>query len=279
MPWRTGASGGCCGSWGCVLPPASRNPSGASRPPSPRSSSGVRPPPSPTVPPQGPPRICQSHPGVPRNRLQVRGGAGGCGTPRCGAGSEPLSLCPSAEPLPAGLGSDSESEEPVPVPVPVPVPSPVPPRTKRRRELASEDEDGGSSGGFSPSALSWGLSGHCWAGVIQSLSPLPHPWGAQPSPLSLHPQAPSRPPQLPAPRRMRRRRKRIHSPGGGGSASAAWKRKRRRTERLPISCLCPGLVLFPGLFADFIGLLQLFCSFSWVSTDFLGFLQISFCRF
>ncbi|NXI82361.1 TIM protein, partial [Rhipidura dahli] len=53
-----------------------------------------------------------------------------------------------AEPLPAGLGSDSESEEPVPVPVPVP--SPVQPRTKRRRELASEDEDCGSSGGFSP---------------------------------------------------------------------------------------------------------------------------------
>ncbi|NWU04413.1 TIM protein, partial [Urocynchramus pylzowi] len=84
----------------------------------------------------------------------------GCGTPRCGAGSEPPSLCPSAEPLPAGLGSDSESsanpcsEEPVPVPVP----SPVQPRTKRRRELASEDEDedGGSSGEFSPSARSWG---------------------------------------------------------------------------------------------------------------------------
>ncbi|NWW39157.1 TIM protein, partial [Panurus biarmicus] len=66
--------------------------------------------------------------------------------PRCPQDPAP------AEPLPAGLGSDSESEEPVPVPVP----SPVQPRTKRRRELASEDEDGGSSGGLSPSAHSWG---------------------------------------------------------------------------------------------------------------------------
>lgn len=114
--------------------------------------------------------------------------------------------------------------------------------------------------------------GHCWVGVVLSLSPLPHSWGAQPSPLSLHPQEPSWPPQLPAPWRMRRRRKRIHSPGGGGSASAAWKRKRRRkrTERLPIPCLCPGLVLFSGLFADFIGFLQVFCRFFWGFYRFSG---------
>lgn len=73
---------------------------------------------------------------------------------------------------------------------------------------------------------------------------------------------------------------RIHSPGGGGSASAAWRRRmRRRIEELPLPCLCPGPVLFPGLFADFIGFLQVFCSFSGVSTGFLGFLQIFFCRF
>ncbi|NXT22321.1 TIM protein, partial [Syrrhaptes paradoxus] len=41
-------------------------------------------------------------------------------------------------------------------PSPVPVPSPVQPGTKRRRQLDSEDEDAGSSGGFSPSGLSWG---------------------------------------------------------------------------------------------------------------------------
>ncbi|NXX16703.1 TIM protein, partial [Podargus strigoides] len=50
----------------------------------------------------------------------------------------------------------------VPTPVPhccseEPVPSPMHPGTKRRRELDSEDE--GSSGGFSPSALSWGPVG------------------------------------------------------------------------------------------------------------------------
>ncbi|NWU86952.1 TIM protein, partial [Onychorhynchus coronatus] len=60
----------------------------------------------------------------------------GYGTPTSGGGPEPLSLCPSAEQLPAELGSDSESEEPVPVPVPSPVQS----GTKRRRELDSEDE-------------------------------------------------------------------------------------------------------------------------------------------
>ncbi|NXF42008.1 TIM protein, partial [Nyctibius bracteatus] len=37
-----------------------------------------------------------------------------------------------------------------------PSPSPVQPGTKRRRELDSEDEDEGGSGGFSPSARSWG---------------------------------------------------------------------------------------------------------------------------
>lgn len=67
---------------------------------------------------------------------------------------------------------------------------------------------------------------------------------------------------------------RIHSPGAGGSESAAWKRK-RRIEWFLIPCLCPGLVMFPGLFADFIGFLQVFCSFFW------GFLQVfwGFCRF
>ncbi|NXW11180.1 TIM protein, partial [Fregetta grallaria] len=39
---------------------------------------------------------------------------------------------------------------------PVPVPSPLQPGTKRRRELDSEDEDDGRSGGFSPSGLCWG---------------------------------------------------------------------------------------------------------------------------
>ncbi|NWT90405.1 TIM protein, partial [Lanius ludovicianus] len=64
----------------------------------------------------------------------------------------PQDLAP-AEPLPAGLGSDSESEEPVPVPSPVP--SPLQPRTKRRRELASEDEDCGSSAHCSPPPFLW----------------------------------------------------------------------------------------------------------------------------
>ncbi|NWY71547.1 TIM protein, partial [Erithacus rubecula] len=103
----------------------------------------------------GPPGAPQDLPEPPRCPQDVAAGerwGWGWGIPRCGAGSEPPSLCPSAEPQPAGLGSDSESEEPVPVPVP----SPVQPRSKRRRELANEDEDGGSSGGFSPSALSWG---------------------------------------------------------------------------------------------------------------------------
>ncbi|NWV80751.1 TIM protein, partial [Dasyornis broadbenti] len=49
--------------------------------------------------------------------------------PRCSQNPAP------AESLLAGLGSDSESEEPVPIP------SPVQPRTKRCRELTSEDED------------------------------------------------------------------------------------------------------------------------------------------
>lgn len=75
---------------------------------------------------------------------------------------------------------------------PGPVPSLVQPGTKRRRELDSEDEDDGSSGEFSPSALSWGAaealslrcSGHhwdlgtgrCWVPVDLALAPLPHPW-------------------------------------------------------------------------------------------------------
>ncbi|NXA23214.1 TIM protein, partial [Ibidorhyncha struthersii] len=42
---------------------------------------------------------------------------------------------------------------------PVPLPSPVQSGTKRRRELDSEDENDGSSGGHSPSALSWGAAG------------------------------------------------------------------------------------------------------------------------
>ncbi|NXL87580.1 TIM protein, partial [Alectura lathami] len=46
----------------------------------------------------------------------------------------------SAEQLPATLGSDSESEEPIPTPL----------GNKRRRQLDSEDEDSGGSGGFSP---------------------------------------------------------------------------------------------------------------------------------
>lgn len=95
--------------------------------------------------------------------------------------------------------------------------------------------------------------------------PLCHiPGVAEPSPHSLHPQAPSQPLQLPAPGRMRRMK--IHSPGGGGSASAAWRRK-RRIECLSVPCLCPGPVLFPGLFVDFTGFLQFF---SGVSTGFLG---------
>ncbi|NXO80223.1 TIM protein, partial [Sitta europaea] len=104
--------------------------------------------------PSGSPQHLPEPPRCPQEPAAGEGRGWGCGTPGCGAGSEPPSLCPSAEPLPAALGSDSESEEPGPVPVP----SPAQPRTKRRRELASEDEDedGGSSGGFSPSARSWG---------------------------------------------------------------------------------------------------------------------------
>ncbi|NXC78472.1 TIM protein, partial [Anhinga anhinga] len=41
---------------------------------------------------------------------------------------------------------------------PVPVPSLLQPGTKRRRELDSEDEEDGSSGAFSPSALPWGAA-------------------------------------------------------------------------------------------------------------------------
>ncbi|NXU15648.1 TIM protein, partial [Pardalotus punctatus] len=101
--------------------------------------------------PSGSPQGQPEPPRCPQDPAPGEGWGWECGTPRCGAGPELFSSCPSAEPLPAGLGSDSESEEPVPVP------SPVQPRTKRRRELASEDEDedGGSSGGFSPSTRSW----------------------------------------------------------------------------------------------------------------------------
>ncbi|NWQ89320.1 TIM protein, partial [Burhinus bistriatus] len=49
---------------------------------------------------------------------------------------------------------------------PGPVPSPAQPGTKRRRELDSEDEDDGSSGGCSPSALSWGLWGLFLCGAL-----------------------------------------------------------------------------------------------------------------
>ncbi|NXK00513.1 TIM protein, partial [Corythaixoides concolor] len=67
--------------------------------------------------------------------------------------------CPQ-DPIPGeGLGWGSEE------PGPVPVPSPVPSGPKRRRELNSEDEDGGSSGGLSPSGASWGALGVtrcCW---------------------------------------------------------------------------------------------------------------------
>uniref|UniRef100_A0A8B9RXR0 Timeless circadian regulator n=1 Tax=Accipiter nisus TaxID=211598 RepID=A0A8B9RXR0_9AVES len=59
--------------------------------------------------------------------------------------------CPqdhTPEQPPAGLGSDSESEDPVP--------SLVQLGTKRRRELNSEDEDDGSSGGFGLSG-GWGV--------------------------------------------------------------------------------------------------------------------------
>lgn len=138
MPWRTGASRLCCGSWGSVPPRASRcgprphphphplapgaalqrlpslprNPSGASRPPSPRSSYAVQLPPLPTTAPtsQGPHRGRWSHRGAPRTPIQVRAGGAGArlGFPSRGGGPEPLFLCPSAERPPAGLGSDSE---------------------------------------------------------------------------------------------------------------------------------------------------------------------------
>ncbi|NWZ28852.1 TIM protein, partial [Asarcornis scutulata] len=68
----------------------------------------------------------------------LRDQAGGAG-----AALEPLSVCPAAEQPPAPLGLDSESEEPVPVPLQS--------GSKRRRRLNSEDEDGGSPGGLSPS--------------------------------------------------------------------------------------------------------------------------------
>ncbi|NXY20763.1 TIM protein, partial [Atrichornis clamosus] len=54
--------------------------------------------------PQGPPEP----PGCPQDPAPGEGWGWGCGTPMHGAGPEPPSLCPSAEPLPAGLGSDSE---------------------------------------------------------------------------------------------------------------------------------------------------------------------------
>ncbi|NXE85859.1 TIM protein, partial [Cochlearius cochlearius] len=61
---------------------------------------------------------------------------------------------------PPSCPQDPDPAVPTPVPCcseePVPVPSPVHLGTKRRRELDSEDEDDGSSGGFSPSALSGG---------------------------------------------------------------------------------------------------------------------------
>ncbi|NXS60792.1 TIM protein, partial [Brachypteracias leptosomus] len=59
-----------------------------------------------------------------------------------------------------------------------PVPSPVQLGTKRRRELDSEDEDGGSSGGFCHWEL--GTAGCPW----------PQPWcwgGSAPSPLPTEP--------------------------------------------------------------------------------------------
>ncbi|NXY39321.1 TIM protein, partial [Pomatorhinus ruficollis] len=58
--------------------------------------------------PSGSPQDLPEPPGCPQDPAPGEGQGWGCGNPRCGAGSEPLSLCPSAEPLPAGLGSDSE---------------------------------------------------------------------------------------------------------------------------------------------------------------------------
>ncbi|NXL68466.1 TIM protein, partial [Chordeiles acutipennis] len=91
-------------------------------------------------------------PGCPQDPAPGEVTGVGLGSPSRGASPQPLFLCPSAEQPLAGLGLDLESEEPVPVPSL---------GTKRRRELDSEDEDeeGGSSGGFGPSGLSWGATG------------------------------------------------------------------------------------------------------------------------
>lgn len=120
---------------------------------------------------------------------------GGCPVPARGGSSPGAALTPPCR-----------SEEPVPVP------SPVQPGTKRRRELDSEDEAAGSSGGF---------SGGCGGSA-----PAVHPpgRGAQPPP---HPQVQNRSPQPRAPRRMRPKSR---SPQGGGNVSGAWRRKRRRIE-------------------------------------------------
>ncbi|XP_027764170.1 protein timeless homolog isoform X2 [Empidonax traillii] len=99
--------------------------------------------------PSGSPQDPPEPPKCPQDPCAGEGPGWGCGAPTSGDGPEPLSLCPSAEQLPAELGLDSESEELVPVPVPSPAQS----GTKRCRKLDSEDEDGGSSGaGLAPAA-------------------------------------------------------------------------------------------------------------------------------
>lgn len=111
---------------------------------------------------------------------------------------------------------------------PVPVPSPVQPGSKRRRELDSEDEAVGGSGGSSR-----GLRALCPCRAA--------PWlgGSAPSP----PQVQNRPLQPPAPRRTRPKSR---SPRGGGNVSGVWRRK-RRIEGLSL----PSPGLFSGCFVGF----------------------------
>lgn len=156
---------------------------------------------------------------------------------------ENLVLAPPQGPVPArgcpvpargGLSPGAALTPPCRSEEPVPVPSPVQPGTKRRRELDSDDEAAGSSGGF---------SGGCGGSA-----PAVHPpgRGAQPPP---HPQVQNRPPQPRAPRRMRPKSR---SPQGGGNVSGAWRRKRRRIERLSLG----SLLGFCGFKAGFKGAVE-----------------------
>ncbi|KAM6325892.1 protein timeless homolog isoform 3-T4 [Alca torda] len=242
MPWRTGASRPCSGSWGSVPPPASRNPSGASRLPSRRSSSAAQPPPSPTMAPtpRRPPGGRWSRPSAPRPLMQVRRAGVGLGVPRPGG----LALSPS---------------------------SCAPQRSSQRRgwDQTRRGENGflPHGGGLLPDSagfsgpLDVGLSGAppLPTAAARSLAPalssrVPRGDGRSTARMRMTgAQAQSRPPQPPPHRGTR-----TPSPGGGGSVSAAWRRRMRMmTEGAPLRPGSPPPWIL-GCFLGFLQVLKLF---------------------